>query len=278
MQVTPKKKPDPAFVIRLVGRGIRPWAVPMRSLARVLEAVQRLVERRDDFADDMEMPKALQGESGTILHLLNVRSSSATYAVAAPDHGDTLKVLKDVHGAIEQPENADWLDSTLSSVRDISDVARSLRCEIEFREPDKAKGFGGVIARITPATFSEIEGSAYIKARTSIYAKIERVGGATEMHCGIRLPSTPRKMVICRVKTTELVRELGQYMYQYAILGGQATWLRHNWRLKRMVIDSFEPPKTGSIREALRSSHQAGGCAWDTIEDPEGLIMGMRGA
>lgn len=278
MQVAPKKKPSPTFVIRLVGSGIRPWGVPMRALARVLESVQRLVERRDDFIDDTEGSDDVQSESGVVLHLLNVRSSSAAYAVAAPDADSTLTVLRDVQGAIEKPEAVDWLDSTLSSVKEISDVGRLLGCEIEFREADQTKGFGRVIAKITPVTFSQIEGSAYIKANTSVYARVERVAGATEMHCGIRLPSAPRKMVICRVKTADLVRELGQYMYQYVILGGEATWLRRNWRLKRMVIESFEPPRSGSIREALRLSHQAGGFAWDAVEDPEGLIAEIRGA
>lgn len=276
MQATPTKQPRPAFVIRLVGSEIRPWRVPMRSLARVLEAVQRLVERRDEFDDDTEEQDVVQGETGKILHLLKVTSGSAAYAVAAPNPKNTLRVLQEMQEAIKQPENVDWLDSTLSSVKEFSEVAKSMGCEIEFCEPSKRKG--GVIAKITPATYSEIEGSAYINAETSVYAKIERVGGVTEMGCGIRLPSAPRKMVICRVKTEDVVRNLGQYMYEFVILHGQATWSRYNWRLKRLVIDSFDPPKKGSIREALRTSHQAGGCPWDAIEDPEAFIAEIRGA
>ena len=207
-----------------------------------------------------------------------MKSSSAAYWIAAPEECDALGVLRQIQGAIDEPETVEWLDSALSSVKEISEVAKSLGCDIEFREPRSNRHIGGVVAKITPTTFPDIEGSAYIKARTAIYAKILRVGGAVDMHCGIRLPSAPRKMVICRVKTGDLVRELGQYMYQYVILGGQATWLRHNWRLKRMIIDSFEVPKTGSITEALRMSHQAGGCAWDSISDPQKLISEIRGA
>lgn len=278
MVAASKKKPDAAFIIRLVGRGISPWAVPMRSLTSVLQAVQRLVEQRDELIDDTEVEGDLQADSGIVLHLLTVKSGSAAYGVAAPEHDDTPGMIRLLRQSIDHPEQADWLDSTLSSIKDISAVARSLNCEIEFREPRQSKLYGGVIAKITPTTYSEIKGSAYIKARTSVYAKIERVGGATEMHCGIRLPSTPRKMIICRVKTADLIRELGQYMYQHVILSGQATWLRHNWRLKRIVIDSLEPPKRGSIKDALRESHQAGGCAWDAIDDPRGLLAEIRGA
>ncbi len=37
-------------------------------------------------------------------------------------------------------------------------------------------------------------------------------------------------------------------------------------------------PKTGSLREALRASHEAGGCAWDAVKDPEALLAEIRGA
>lgn len=273
-------KPKPAFVIRLVGRGIRPWRVPMRSLAKVMQAVQRLVEQRDDGIDDIESSSVVDDESGAILHLLGVTSSSAAYAVAAPDESQVVETLHALQVDIRSPERADWLDSTLSSVREISDVAKALGCEIEFRVPKfRTMGPGDdVIAKITPITFSEIEGSAYITSSTSVYAKIERIGGATDMHCGIRLPSAPQKMVICRVQSAELVRELGQYIYQYVVVSGHTTWLRHNWRLKRMTINAFEPPKTGRISDTLRCVREVGGDAWDAVENPRALMAEIRGA
>ncbi len=84
-------------------------------------------------------------------------------------------------------------------------------------------------------------------------------------------------MVICRVADAQLVRELGQYIYQRVTLIGRATWLRRNYMLKRMEIDSFEPPKTGSIMDTLKEVHGAGGHAWDKIADPEAEIREMRG-
>lgn len=40
--------------------------------------------------------------------------------------------------------------------------------------------------------------------------------------------------------------------------------------LWEMVDDP--PRKTGSIREALDKSYEAGGCAWDGIKDPEAFL------
>ncbi|MBI4579500.1 MAG: hypothetical protein HY718_07355 [Planctomycetes bacterium] len=246
-------------------------------MAKVLEAVQRLVEQRDEETEEetSRMDKD-QSDVAPTLHLVDVKSGSAAYAVAAPKHQVTIDLLAEIGRSIERPKTADWSQSTLSSLRKLSEVARSMGCEIEFRNPGTKGKLGAVLAKITPATYGDISSSAFIRGRTSIYARIERVGGATAMHCGIRLPEAPRKMVICRVTSDELVRKLGQYMYQHVLLSGRATWLRHNWRLKNLTIDSFEPPKRGSILKALESAHEAGGRVWDEIEDPDAVIAEMR--
>ena len=97
------------------------------------------------------------------------------------------------------------------------------------------------------------------------------------MHCGVHLPNQTR-MVICRVASADLVRELGRFMYQNVMLSGEATWLRHNWHIKYFKITGFEPPKTGSIREALQRIYDAGGKAWDEVKNPDKFIRDMRGA
>lgn len=265
------------FVIRIAGPAIRPWAVPLRSLTRLLDAVQRLVDQKDDDQQVDESNQDVGHVDPRTLHLLNVKVGSAVYEVAAPNRETALRVITDVGRAIENPNNVDWAASTLSSLRELSEVAKSMKCTIEFREPGTRRPYGNVIAKIVPATYELIEPIAFIDGRTSVYAKIERVGGATEMHCGIRLPESPRKMIICRVVSMDLVRQLGQFMYQCVVLTGNARWLRHNWALKHLVIDEFEPPKCGSILQTLKDAHDAGGHVWDKIDNPAKLIAEMRG-
>jgi hypothetical protein len=249
----------------------------MRKLSRVLDAVQRLVDQKDEDpeGDALNADEAHDDPTRT-LHLLDVKSGSATYAVAGTREQTALAVLNELGQCIASPQTSDWPDSALSSVRQLSEVAKSLGCDIEFRQPGKKRQRGDVIAKITPKTYGEISQSAFISAHTSVYAKIERVGGAVDMHCGIRLADSPRKMIICRVANENLVRELGQYIYQYVVLVGQAKWLRHNWKLKQLIIESFEPKKTGSILETLRRVHDFGGHAWDQVDDPDALIAEMR--
>jgi hypothetical protein len=197
------------------------------------------------------------------------------YPLAAPLAQLALQVLRQTGKAIDSPEKSDWTDATLSSVKELSDVARSLGCEIELRLPGEGKHYGDVLAKITPYTFSKVSESAFITSRTSIFGRVERVGGATEMHCALRVAGRVR-MVICRVVNADLVRELGRLLYQNVVVSGEATWLRHNWELKTLCIDGFEPPKSGSIRDALRRIREASGDAWDTIGDPDAFLAEMR--
>lgn len=282
MHTAVRKRPDVDFVVRLVGQGIRPWAVPVRALARILEAVQRLVDARaSDYyaAQAAAEPPAvgpITAESAQSLRLLTVKSGSACYAVAAPDRKAAIGELVKVGCEISSPDSADWNEATLSSVQELSEVAKSLGCEIEFLSAPRPNRSDRVLARITPCTYDDIAESAFIRGQTSVFARIERVGGATDMHCGIRIPESPQKMVICGVTSEELTRALGQHIYQHVLLTGLATWIRHNWRLKRIEIESFEPPKSGSLVAALRGAHEAGGSAWDEIEDPGSYMATVR--
>ena len=269
---TQTKKPDADFIIRLIGPGVRPWVVPLRNLSSLFDAVQRVFEGEQDI-DEQEQKDIEKVQ----LRLLDVRVSSAAYKVAASHSEHALNRLKVFGKSLEKPDVVNWETSELSSIHDLSGIAKSLGCRIEFRYPGKQRAkFGNVIAKIEPDTYRQIAGTAFISGHTSIYARIERVGGATKQHCGIRIQTQPRKMVVCRVQNEELVRQLGKHIYQEVVLNGMATWLKHNGHLKSMSITSFEEPKKGSICDALERIYQAGGKAWDNIENPDAILMEMR--
>ena len=142
------------------------------------------------------------------------------------------------------------------------------------RQPGKD---GRVFATIDGDSYSILAATAFVTGESSIYGYLERVGGATEQRCGLRLPNQLRKMVYCTVDTEELIRKLGQHIYENVLVSGTVTWFRKSWRVKHINIIDFEPSKSGSILETLDRIYEAGGKAWDDIDDPEALIAEMRG-
>jgi hypothetical protein len=274
------KQPKPDFVIRLVGPGIRPWEVPFRKLARTLQAVQRLLDPTDEPDDEIvtaEMGEDTECPEAASLTLIGIRNTSAAYRVASSDRDYALRILSDTGKSIAHPTTHDWPSNTLSAISDLSEIARSCGCSIEFREMDQKRPFGAVLAKIGPDTYNEIEGSAFVTGLTSVMGVVERVGGAGDMRCGIRLQEQPRRMVFCNVASTELVRRLGACIYRDVVVSGEATWIRRSWRLKSMNITGFEEPKDGSVIAALKKIRDAGGNAWDEVTDPEARIAEMRG-
>jgi len=119
--------------------------------------------------------------------------------------------------------------------------------------------------------------TAFVTGESSVYGYLERVGGATDQRCGLRLPTQLNKMIYCTVQTEELVRRLGQHIYENVLVSGIVTWFRKGWRVKHIRVTDFEPSKSGSILETLDRIYEAGGKAWDDIDDPEALIAEMRG-
>jgi hypothetical protein len=268
------RQPRADFVIHLVADDLRPWVVPLRSLTRVLNAVQRLIEHTDREGSEAE-GEAAEDETKQPLHLLTVRAGSAAYSVSAVDGPAAVQTLADAARSLEDPDHADWNPAILSSIEDMSAVAKSLHCTIEFSRPGEN---GATIARVTPGSYDDLSKSAFAYGEGSVSGYLERVGGATKQHCGIRLPDQPSKMVICPVATDDLIRRLGQYVYQNVHVSGTVTWLRRSWRVKSIYVKDFEPFKSGSVLEALERIYRAGGKDWDNVTDPDALIAEMRGS
>lgn len=271
-----RNKPKADFEIRLVAQGIKPWGVPMRALTRALNAVQRLMEPmdEDELQDEKKQPEK-DIEPTDPLHLIGVVSGSARYKIAAKDPDRTIKTLAEAGRALKNPDDEDWSVDFLSPIEELSSIAKSLRCAIEFREPGKKDG--EIYAIIESGSYAKLAATAFVIGESSVYGYLERVGGATEQRCGLRLPTQLRKMVYCTVDTEELVRQLGQHIYENVLVSGTVTWFRRSWRVKHINITNFEPSKSGSILETLDRIYEAGGKAWDDIDDPEALIAEMRG-
>lgn len=250
----------------------------MRMLARVLQAVERLVTDRDTVDSESGALVAVV-PSAAELHLLQVIKGSAVYRVAADQRHQVVDALKRTGDSLESPSESEWSWGQLSAIEELSAIARSLNCEIQFlRDGGKATGPASVLARIQPQTYSHLAEGAFVRGHSTAIARVERVGGATEMRCGVRLASQPDRMVFCDVATPDLVRELGRSVYQRVVLTGQFTWVRSSWRVRHINVEGAHPLNldTDRRREALQELRQLAGPAWRKIPDPSAFIAKLR--
>jgi hypothetical protein len=276
----------PDFFIRLVGGGITPRSVPTRSLTRILGAIQRIVDRKEEDEDSMSSGTESQetnivvGQSTVPLNslrLVSLRSSSAGYGIVASDPGTAIERLRIVGSQILKPEDAEWASSTLSPIQEISDTVRQLGdVRVEIRPLKNGRYFGDVIAKITSFSYAEISQIAMVQGHTSVLGEVQRVGGITTKHCGLTVPNQSR-MIYCQVETEKVVKELGRYLFQTVLVTGLATWLKRNWEIKTIKISAFEPPKDTDYLGALHRMREAGGKAWDKVRNPDKRLAEIRG-
>ncbi len=260
------KSPAPVFEIVFEGEGIYPEEIPLGTLSRALSAVQRIAGG-DDFLEEEK-----EEEDGS-LRLLGVRRGSAVFKLGVKSTSPAVSHLRLVGKVLANPEEAGQNDFLLRPIEQLSTIARSLNCSITIRE---ARGKKGILAKIEPSSYESISGSLLVKGETSFVGKVQRVGGATDTKCGLRV-GFQHRMLICKVARAEVARKLGEKLYQEVVVHGTAHWLKNSWRLFSFKIQDISQPVQGSLIDAFDELRKAGGKAWDTVEDPTAYLEEVCG-
>jgi hypothetical protein len=171
------------------------------------------------------------------------------------------------------PEDVGENDYILNPIERLSATARALGCRIVLREPGRD---GGILASIEPGTYETISKSLLILGETSFVAKIQRVGGATETKCALRVDFQNR-LLFCKVSSKEVAREMGKRLYEEVVVSGTASWLKTSWRIFAFAVASISQPAQGTLTEAFEELRKAGGDRWGKIDDPEAYLLEVTG-
>jgi hypothetical protein len=260
--------PRPTFEVRFVGRDISPEKITLRQVNDALSAIQDIASGRDPFEE-----QSVPAERG--IGLVDVSRGSAVFSCVsrAPDEAirnlTQLGVLLNSFDVNSSNGQGDALALALPPIHNLSEVARSVGCELQVRKGRRT------LFTVTSEDYKRISAHMIIKGDTTIVGRVQRVGGATDMKCALRVADR-RKLLYCDVNSRELVRDLGQHLYDELVVSGSATWINRTWRLIRFTIKSFEQIKMGEPSQAIQQLREAGLSAWDDISDPEQMIRKLR--
>ena len=264
------KKPSATFEVEFDGPGIYPERIPLNVLSRALAAVQRLaagLEYPEEDGD--ETPQGFDGKFG----LLHVKRGSAVYQIATRAPELAIANLRDTGKVLEKPESIGDREFILNPLDELSAVARSLDSPIILKEPGKD---GVVLAKIVPSSYATVSDKLFVSGDTTLIGRVERVGGATEQKCGLRLHGRSR-MLICKVVSAETARRLGQKLYEKVVVTGTAQWIKTTWKVVAFTISEVHQPRLKPVDELIESLRNAGGSDWDKIPDPQAYLEEMTG-
>jgi hypothetical protein len=261
------EKPIPTFEVRFIAPGISPAKLPLRAVSDVLSAVQDLASGRDPF----ETPHVPQEKS---IGLVDVTTGSAIYRVVSRAPSEALLNLRRVGMLLSAPNDQEMdgegLVAALRPIESLSDVCRSVGCRLEVALTGIAPMFA-----VGQDDYKRISSKLMLKGDTTVVGTVERVGGATGMRCLMRLPNR-RKILYCDVENRELVRRLGQHLYEQIAATGSAVWIHRSWRIYKFTIRDFKQPKLGDAKTAIKELRDAGLKAWDQVSDPAAFIRELR--
>ncbi len=262
-----RKKPDPTLELVFEGARLHPERIPFNLLARAVSAVQRLGAGDTVGVEDDEM-----GGEG-IVRLIGVKRGSAVYRLWSDAPGPLLENVRLTGHVLGDPESIGERDYLLSPLEELSAAARTLGCSVLLRRPDDDHA---VLARIGPDSYAAVSRTALVSGDTAFSGRVERVGGATETRCALRVPFR-RRLLYCRLETDDVARFLGQRLYEDVVVQGRACWLKGSWRVVSFLVKGASQPQAGSLVEAFEALREAGGDAWDEIADPRSFLEGVGG-
>jgi hypothetical protein len=208
--MTPKK-PHPTLLIRLYGSGVLPERVPVGIMSEVISNVQTLAS-----GDDEKYP----------LHLMGIQRKSAGYQCVADSPDLVLKNLEISGKAAVIPDTLQF--HMIGAFEELSRIAARLDCTIEISAGAKK------LLEVTSETIKKVR-SVLITDEASINGKLVRVGGATENRCAVRMPDR-KKLLYCKVASTELGQLLGKHLYEDVTLTGNGTFFARTWQVLNLVV------------------------------------------
>lgn len=265
----PATKPPPVFELEFKGPGIYPWSIPISKVTGAISAIKRIVAG-DILAEEDEDEDQPGDETIT---LLQVKRGSAVYQFAAQPKSLAKQRFTATGNVLHNPEEVGQSEYVLRPIKDLSIIARVLECSILIKEPGKGSH---VFAEVHGESYSELSKSLIMTGETSITGKVLRVGGATDVRCGLRVPFQSR-MLFCKVDGHEVAKKLGDFLYQRVVVQGAAKWLKNSMRLFSFTIKDVYEPKSASIINSLDSIWEAGMKEWEKLEDPDAYFQEMHG-
>ena len=267
--VSKARKGAPTLEVRFVAPEIAPERIPLRAVSDALSAVQDLASGRDPFETPHVPPE--QG-----IGLVKVRKGSAVYSCVAHAPDLARRNLSNVAVLLARADEGqfegDGLVAALRPIESLSDVARHMGCRLDVVLLEL--GYSPVFS-VEKDAFQKLSSRLLLQGETTVVGRVERVGGATGMRCLLRVPNR-RRILYCDVESRDLVRRLGQHLYEEIAATGKAVWIHKSWRIYKFTIRDFTQPQLGDAEEAIEQLRNAGLSAWDQIEDPEAYLRELR--
>ncbi|AFN73830.1 hypothetical protein MROS_0587 [Melioribacter roseus P3M-2] len=251
------------FELRFAGDDIKPENIRAKDLAEVISAFEDSLLKLI-LKDNREL-----NEEKIIIGLVDVENGSAKLKFKSTIPEITLSALLLISTSISKNDFSQLPSSSIRSLKTISDFTKKRNCVAEFRaNPLEEKP----LASINKETSIEIPDTHYIIGETSIYGRVERVGGVKPK---VMIRLTDNNLISCDV-SEEVAKKLGQNLYKMIGFVGKAKWLAENYSLENFEIEDVIEYEETSLLQGLDELSSLIGEYWSDVDNVVDVISSMR--
>lgn len=250
---------DPLFTIRLTGEGVRPHLIPASDLAELLVAAEQTVlalagREHPEAADEL------------VVGLTKIEDASISFAFTSNHPGIALATYTELVTSVENRLFKSLPARSLEGLRTLTGFAREHKGHTQFWNGQSSQP----LLDLAPDYAIDVPPPEYQRGETTLYGKIERVGGVRPR---VRLRVSQREVVYGDI-SEEQSRILGAKLYSDTALRGQATWDANDGSVVYFRVEEILDFERGSVRSAFDELREASGKAFDEIEDVDLLSAG----
>lgn len=262
-------KIDSNIEVRIVGKNISPATIPLRLMSRTLSAIQDIASGRDP-AEERHVPK------DKVIGVVRIKKGSAVYECVASAPKLARENLETVGRLLANPEDKEISQrivfGSLSKLSVLGNIAKRTKCEIQI---DWVNGRKKRLLTIGAEDYDNLSSRIFVKGESLVQGIVQRVGGATDTRCQLRIPERSR-LLYCDIARKDLARAIGEHLYKPIAATGTATWIARTWEIFHFKIRDFTCPTITNTSTMLEDLRDAGLSAWDDIKDPTDYIRKLR--
>ena len=244
--------------IKFHGGGINPSAIKASEVAELINAFEKSI-----VATVHENYPELDVEKYAYLSFQSIKNESLGLGFAAINDEDAYS---DAHLKIAYSINSNDYNNlpylTIENLKVVSKFSKKHNCVCDYILNSEKK------AELTPATVIEINKNTIIKGETTIYGKIERVGGAEPR---IVFKDHADNKIYFEV-TEDIAKQLAAKLYEEIALTGTATWDKKTYRVVDFKVTGITDLNKKSLIETFTEIQDIISNNWEEFDDIETII------
>ena len=250
--------------ITLSGKDITPANIRARDLADIIisveESLTSIILKQNPATDPEQL----------VIGLVDIETGSTKLRFSSQLPQLALSAFVALTTSISNNDYTSLPASSVRAIQKISDFAKKRQCIAAFEVPSDTSHS----ARITPDSVIDFPENAFISGETTVYGKIERVGGATPK---VVIRTGENKSISCAV-SEELAKNLAQRLYSWMGMRGTGTWSTEDYTMEEFNIEEISTYEDQPLEKSINELSSLIGKYWQNEEDVISAVSKIRGS